>query len=135
MVERRNKNRGFKKLRVWQDAVELYVLSDYVLLRLPYVYKKSISNALDACLSISRNIAEGYCRRGVGEYLNFLNYSISSAGEFHSTIYTFFKTDKLKEANFEELDTLLFKIENQLIKLIEKLKSKKVDGNWDESYL
>jgi hypothetical protein len=27
MAERRNVNRGFKKLRVWQDSVSLYILA------------------------------------------------------------------------------------------------------------
>jgi len=135
MIERRNKNRGFKKLRVWQDAVDLYALSDNVLLKLTFVNRKSVSNALDACLSISRNIAEGYCRKSINEYLNFLNYSISSAGEFHSVIFTFFRTGKMEEGDYEKIDSLLFKIENQLIKLIEKLKSKRTNGDWDESYL
>ena len=135
MTERRNKNRGYKKLRVWQDAVELYVLSDEILLKLPYIYRKSISNALDACLSISRNIAEVYCRKGIKEYLNFLNISISSAGEFHSVVFTFFKANKLDESDFEKLDSLVFKIENQLIRLIESLQEKRESGNWEESYL
>jgi len=58
MTDRRNKNRGFKKLRVWEDAVTSYVLADKHI-KLPYQYQKSVSNALDVCLSISRNIAEG----------------------------------------------------------------------------
>lgn len=134
MTERRNKNRGFKKLRVWEDAITMYVLADKYL-RLPYQYQKSVSNALDACLSISRNIAEGYCRKGIKEYLNFLNIAIASAGEFHSVLIVFYKIDKLELSKFEEIDSLLFKIENQLIRLIESLKQKKDKGEWNDSYL
>jgi len=36
--------------------------------------------------SISRNIAEGYSRRSIKEYLNFLNISLGSSGEYHSCI-------------------------------------------------
>ena len=133
-MERRNKNRGFKKLRVWQGAIELYVLSDQVLTKVPNLSFKSISNSLDACLSVSRNIAEGYCRKGINEYLNFLNISISSAGEFHSSIFAFYKACKIDEHKFEELNSKLFKIENQLIKLIEKLREKRNNGKWNDSY-
>jgi four helix bundle protein len=66
-MERRNKNRGFKQLRVWQDAVKLYVLVCKILNRFPFELKKSAANSIDAALSISRNIAEGYCRRSLSE--------------------------------------------------------------------
>ncbi len=44
------------KLRVWNDAVELYVLVNEILRNIPYEYNKSKSNTLDACHSIQRNI-------------------------------------------------------------------------------
>ena len=107
-MERKNKNRGFRKLIVWQDAIELYVIANEVLSSLNYKYTKSATNTLDACQSISRNIAEGYCRKGIKEYLQFLNFSIASAGEFHSEIYSFYKAKLINETNFEKMDRLLF---------------------------
>jgi hypothetical protein len=62
-MERKNVNRGFKKLRVWQDAVSLYMLAGPVFGRFPYPFLKVASNSIDAAHSISRNIAEGYCRK------------------------------------------------------------------------
>ena len=40
MVERKNINRGFKQLRVWNDAVELYVLTCKFLMNFPFELKK-----------------------------------------------------------------------------------------------
>ena len=74
MGDRRNINRGFKKLRVWQDAVSLYILACRVFGTFPYELKKVVANSIDASHSLSRNIAEGYCRRSVKEYLNFFEY-------------------------------------------------------------
>lgn len=88
--ERKNKNRGYKKLRVWNDAISLYVMSTKLLSHFPFEFKKTSANAMDACQSISRNIAEGYCRRSLKEYLNFLNIGLASCGEFHSSYYSFF---------------------------------------------
>jgi hypothetical protein len=68
--ERKNINRGFKKLRVWNDAIGLYVLACETLLKLPYQIGKVTANSIDAAHSISRNVAEGYCRRSLKEYLN-----------------------------------------------------------------
>jgi four helix bundle protein len=70
LEDRRNINRGYKKLRVWQDAISLYVLTCKILQNSPFELKKTVSNAIDSCHSISRNIAEGYCRRSIKEYLN-----------------------------------------------------------------
>jgi len=38
-MERKNIIRGFRKLRVWQDAVELYVLACKILSNFPYEKK------------------------------------------------------------------------------------------------
>lgn len=134
MEERRNINRGFKKLLVWQDAVDLYILSTRILDKMPFEYKKSAGNAMDSCLSISRNIAEGYCRKNLKEYLNFLNFSLGSCGEFHSTYYSFFLANKISQENYDTLDTLHYKVENQLIKLIESLQAKQKINDWENSF-
>ena len=83
MMDRKNINRGFKKLRVWQDAVSLYVLACNILANFPFEFKKLAANSIDAAHSISRNISEGYCRRSLKEYLNHLNIALGSCGEFH----------------------------------------------------
>jgi len=135
MTERKNINRGYKTLRVWQDAIDLYVLTSRVFANCPFELKKSASNILDACQSISRNIAEGYCRRSLTEYLNFLNYSLSSSGEYHSCNYSFIKAGQISEEEFESLDSLHYKVENGLISLIESLEKKLKEGNWDDRFI
>jgi len=52
----KNINRGFKKLRVWQDAVSLYVLAYKIFTNFPFELKKVAANSIDAAHSISRNI-------------------------------------------------------------------------------
>jgi len=71
-MERKNINRGFKKLRVWQDSISLYLLACKIFINIPFEYKKVVSNCIDAAHSISRNISEGYCRRSLKEYLKYL---------------------------------------------------------------
>ena len=78
---RRNKNRGYQKLRVWNDAIEFYCLTYSVFCKLPYELKKTGSHAIASSDSVHRNIAEGCCRRSIREYLNFLNIALSSPGE------------------------------------------------------
>jgi four helix bundle protein len=133
-MERRNINRGFKKLYVWQDAISLYTLSCQLFLKFPYGLKKVAENAIDAVHSISRNIAEGYCRRSLKEYLNHLNFALGSCGEFHSCYASFKKAGQINDQEFEELDSLHFRLENSLINLIKSLQKKQKEGNWEETF-
>lgn len=125
---RKNINRGFKSLRVWKDAVSLYVLAYKMLSKFPFELKKIASNSLDAAHSISRNIAEGYCRRSLKEYLNYLNFALGSSGEFHSCVESFRQSGQIGFEEYDELDRLHYKVENELLKLIESLEKKQ----WEE---
>lgn len=121
---RKNVNRGFKSLRVWKDAVSLYILACKILTKFPFELKKVASNSIDASHSISRNIAEGYSRRSLKEYLNFLNYALGSCGEFHSCYESFHQAVQITDEEYEQLDRLHYKVENELLKLIESLHKK-----------
>ena len=99
-MDRKNINRGFKKLRVWQDAIDLYVLAYKIFSRFSFEVKKVASNSIDAAHSISRNISEGYCRRSLKEYLNHLNIALGSCGEFHSCYVSFKQTNQISDDEF-----------------------------------
>ncbi|MCW5906972.1 MAG: four helix bundle protein [Chitinophagales bacterium] len=133
-MERKNINRGYKKLEVWNDAIDLYVLAVKQFSKLPFVHQKSASNAIDAAQSISRNIAEGYCRKSLKEYLSFLNYSLASCGELHSCYFSFHKAGVIANEIFEEMEQQHYKTENKLLKLIESLQKKLKTGNWDDTF-
>ena len=123
-MDRKNINRGFKKLRVWQDAVSLYVLACKIFANFPFELKKVASNSIDAAHSISRNISEGYCRRSLKEYLNYLNIALGSCGEFHSCYTSCKQAEQITADDYERLDQLHYKVENALFKLIESLQKK-----------
>jgi four helix bundle protein len=134
MPERKNINRGFKKLRVWQDSVSLYILACEIFLKFPYGIRKTASQAIDAAHSISRNIAEGYCRRSIKEYLNLLNIALGSCGEFHSCYESFRQAEQIGGAEYERLDQLHYKVENGLLSLIKSLQKKYKAGSWQEIF-
>jgi four helix bundle protein len=134
-MDRKNVNRGFKQLRVWQDAVSIYILACKTFSRFPFELKKVASNGIDAAHSISRNVAEGYCRRSLKEYLNHLNIALGSCGEFHSCYESFKQADQIDAVEYEQMDALHYRVENQLLKLIESLQKKqKNDEHWDDSF-
>jgi len=131
-MERKNINRGFKNLRVWQDAVSLYMLAVTVFGKFPYPFKKVASNSIDAAHSISRNIAEGYCRKSLKEYLNFLNIALASCGEFHSCYESCRAADQISDIEYKKMEELHYRVENSLIRLISSLRSKAKEGSWDD---
>src|SRR4030065_2957300 len=133
-TERKNVNRGFKKLLVWQDAVSLYVLAFEIFGKFPFELKKIAANSIDAAHSISRKISEGYCRKSLKEYLNHLNIALGSCGEFHSCYESCMQADQISEKEYEELDVLHYKVENQLLRLIESLQRKQKGGQWEDTF-
>lgn len=135
MVERKNINRGFHSLKVWNDAIDLYVLTSKILLSFPFELKKTISNCIDCCQSISRNIAEGYCRKSLKDYLNFLNFALGSSGEFHSCLYSFLKAKQISAEDYNTIDELHYKTENELIQLIKSLQKKLKNSDWNDSFI
>lgn len=131
---RKNLNRGFKKLRVWKDAISLYVLCCKIFSNFPFELKKTASNAIDASHSISRNIAEGYCRRSIKEYLNHLNIALGSCGELNSCFSSFLEANQISKDEYDKLDELHYKVENELLSLIKSLQKKQETGEWEDRF-
>ena len=126
----RNKNRGYQQLRVWANAIDYYSLSARTFRAFPYELKRVASQAIAGADSVHRNIAEGYCRRSIREYLQFLNIALGSLGETVSGLYPYRKAEQITDADFTALNELSFKLENGLLKLVESLERKKEAGDW-----
>ena len=133
-MDRKNINRGFKRLRIWQDSISLYVMACKIFSTFPFELKKVAANSIDAVHSVSRNISEGYCRRSLKEYLNHLNIALGSCGEFHSCYESFKQASQITEEEFEKLDQLHYKVENGLLKLMESLQKKQRVGDWEDTF-
>lgn len=133
--QRKNINRGYRKLKVWNDAIEYYVLTCNIFKKFPYELKRVASQAIASCDSIHRNIAEGYCRRSIKEYLNFLNISKGSLGESISGLHAYYAAGQLSTEEFNEIDALAYKLENGLLKLIESLENKNYEGEWNDKLM
>src|SRR6266516_7188355 len=126
----KNKNRGYQQLRVWQDAIDYYILNCRVFRAFPFELKRVGAQAIASADSVHRNIAEGYCRRSVREYLQFLNFSLGSIGESVSGLHAYRKASQITEADFNVLNALAYKLENGLLRLVESLERKQTTGDW-----
>jgi four helix bundle protein len=135
MTERRNINRGYRKLIVWQDAAELYVLTCKIFKKFQFELRRVASNQIASVDSVHRNIAEGYCRRTVNEYLQSLNIALGSLGESVSGAHVYRQANQISEEEFEAWDALAYKLENGMKKLIESIQYKRQEGSWEDSFI
>jgi four helix bundle protein len=132
---RKNRNRGYQKLRVWNDAVEYYKETCKVFRKFSYELKRVANQAIASSDSIHRNISEGYCRRTINDYLRFLYIALGSLGESVSGLHAYRNANQITEDEFQLLDTLAYKLENGLPKLVESLEDKRDRGEWIDHLL
>jgi len=113
-----------KELIVWQKSIglvkDIYGLTN----KLPKEEMYGLSSQMRrASISIPSNIAEGYKRKGLGEYIYFLNISDGSAAELETQIIV----SKMLYPSLDYLKTesLLNEIQKMLTVMIKKLKTKR----------
>ena len=133
-MARRNVNRGYMKLTVWQDAIGFYSQTVSVFRNWPFEMKRVAGQQIASVDSIHRNIAEGYGRKSLKEYLQFLNFALGSAAESVSGLHAYRRSGQVTKDEFESLDAQAYKIENSLKRLIASLQKKKEDGTWQDKF-
>jgi len=109
------------------DAVELAFRMVFIESKIDFKLRSQIA---DAAQSISANISEGYGRRSVGEYIQFLYYALGSLAETMTRAIGLKQTNQISAARFHDFDLLHYEIENRLLRLIEKLEHKRDDEDW-----
>jgi four helix bundle protein len=126
----RNKNRGYMKLIVWQKAIQLFELIWKILFIEVKVDFKLRSQLADAAQSVSANISEGYGRRSLNEYIQFLYYALGSMAETMTRAIGLKQTNQISDERFHDFDLLHYEVENRLLRLIDKLEQKRDDEDW-----
>jgi hypothetical protein len=96
-MDRQNINSGFKKRRVWQDAVSRYVMACQIVANFPFELKKVAANSIDAAHSIPRNISQGY-----------LHYQIETARLKRIESLQKKQTEKLWQDRFHYTEVMRF---------------------------
>jgi four helix bundle protein len=128
-TELRNKNRGYMKLIVWQRAIKLFELIWAIAFtenKIDFKLRSQLANAQ----SVSANISEGYGRRSLNEYIQFLYYALGSMAETMTRSIGLKQTKQIPEARFHDVDALHYEVENRLLRLIDKLEQKRGDDDW-----
>ena len=127
-TKRRNLNRGYMKLEAWQRGMDLFVMA----FRLSNGVGdfKLKSQFRDAAQSVSANIAEGYGRRSLPEYLQYLYTAKGSIAETITRAMGLKSVALISDTDFEEFDKLHYEVENKLLRLIESLEGKRGTNEW-----
>ncbi|MBI5807777.1 MAG: four helix bundle protein [Ignavibacteriales bacterium] len=114
----------FEDLKVWQDARvfvnEIYRLTSNDKFRMDFGFKDQIQRA---SVSIMNNIAEGFERDNNKEFIKFLIYSKSSAGEVRSLIYLAFDLKYISHEEFIKIIEHSIDIIKQISKFISYLRT------------
>jgi four helix bundle protein len=119
------------KLEVWLRGMDLFDLA----FRLSSAVSdfKLRSQFVDATQSVSANIAEGYGRRSLAEYLQYLYTAKGSLAEAFTRAAGLWRVKLVSDTEFEEFDALHYEVENKLLRLIESLETKRGANAWQDS--
>lgn|SRR3989338_2976094 len=114
--------RSHKDLIVWQKSIilvkEMYMLTKDFPQHEVYGLASQMRRA---AVSIPSNIAEGYSRKNLKEYLQFLRIAYGSGAELETQVII--AKDLYKNINFEQVELLLEEISKMLNALIRKLEN------------
>ena len=117
------------KLHVWSSAMDILGSLNACLgaSNIPFKPKNQL---LDSAQSISSNIAEGYCRRHLNEYIQYLYIALGSAGETTTRIIGLEKLALLTTKDSKDLLQKMHEIELMLLGLVRALEEKRDRGDW-----
>jgi four helix bundle protein len=117
--------RSYKDLIVWQKAIllikEIYIVTN----TFPKSELYSLTSQIKrASLSIPANIAEGYGRNSVREYIQFYSIALGSALELETHLIIGKELTFLSKVEYERINSELEEIIKMLRAMITKLKNK-----------
>ena len=124
---------GYKNLIVWQAADDLAALVHELVIHFRLRYWKLAGQMLGSASSVKANVAEGYCRNAVGDYVRFCEIGRGSLGELGSQIQDCERWGLIKGTDLERLVRLYGDTTFFLEQLIKGLRSKRREGTWDRT--
>ena len=120
------KLQSFRNLIVWQKALKLAIEAYQVSKKFPKEELYGLTSQIRrAAFSIPANIAEGYARRHLGEYLQFLGIAFGSGAELETELIIAKEIGLLSINDFSKLMQLLDEVMKMLNALMNSLKRTK----------
>ena len=121
---------GFKRLKAWQHADDLASAMFHAAQQLPSQHRWLASQIARAAVSVPANIAEGYGRGSLGDYLRFLDIARGSLAETEYYVHFLAKENLVDEATEKKLALCHAETGRLLFGLWRSLKAK-LPATWD----
>jgi four helix bundle protein len=116
---------GFKNLLAWQRGDDLAALVHGTTAKFGAGNYRLVDQMRGAATSVTRNIAEGYCRASLNEYIRFCEIARGSLGELGSDIHHCERVGLLKGEELEKIVALYSETSYLLDRLINSLREKR----------
>ena len=116
---------GFKNILAWQRADDLAALVYEATARFGAGNYRLVDQIRGAATSVTRNIAEGYCRASLNEYIRFCEIARGSLGELGSDTHHCERVGLLKGEELEKIVALYSETSYLLDRLINSLREKR----------
>lgn len=119
-----NINRQFRKLDVWKEAVDLYVLVKEKVRPLQLVPPFIKAEVEDTVFNCHSNIARGHSQANLKDFINCIDSALISLGENYGLMYALAETMDVDYPWFDMYDEKLYSLENKIIELMRELLEK-----------
>ncbi|MBI2886371.1 MAG: four helix bundle protein [Chloroflexi bacterium] len=129
-MEPEEERKGYKKLRAWQKADELASTVFRAVWRTQTIPPWLREQVCKSALSVPANIAEGYSRGSLADYLRFLDIARGSLGETEYYVGFMAENGLINASIAEKLLSLLSDTGGLLFGLIRSLAQKQKAGTW-----
>jgi four helix bundle protein len=118
------KIQSYEDLEVWKKSMDLVEKIYLMTKTFPADERFGLVTQMQrAAVSIPSNIAEGYRRRGRGDYLKFLGYSYGSGAELETQLEISYRLKYCMEGRYQETKALLTEVMKMFNVMMWKLES------------
>jgi four helix bundle protein len=125
---------GLRGLRAYQLARQLAHMVYEATSDFPRGEYRLVGQMRGAAVSVYGNIAEGYGRHAIGDYIRFCEIARGSLAEVGSYLEFCQERTMLADEHSARLQSTYNHAWNTLGALIRSLRDKQLDGSWDRTY-
>ncbi len=116
------KRHNFKKLQIWQEAIELITENYEFTNTLPDYEKFGLRSQMNrCCVSIASNISEGTSKRSNKHFIKYLEDSLGSAFEWETQLIVCKNLNFISENKFNYFEEKIQKLQQKTSNFINKI--------------
>ena len=126
-AEGQSKIESFEDLLVWQKSISLVETLYEITAKFPAEEKFNLTSQLRrAAVSVPSNIAEGYSRKSLGDYIRFLLISVGSLAEIKTQLVIANRLNFLGNESMAVIKEKIVEIDKMLRALVKSLEKFKI---------